>query len=34
VIGENVSIAHDSRIYTLGHDVHDAAASRRAASRS
>jgi acetyltransferase-like isoleucine patch superfamily enzyme len=25
-IGENVSIAHDARIYTLGHDVHDAAA--------
>ena len=23
-IGENVSIAHDTRIYTLGHDVHDA----------
>jgi acetyltransferase-like isoleucine patch superfamily enzyme len=25
VIGANVSIAHDARIYTLGHDVHDAA---------
>ena len=24
VIGSNVSIAHDARIYTLGHDVHDA----------
>ena len=24
VIGKNVSIAHDARIYTLGHDVHDA----------
>jgi acetyltransferase-like isoleucine patch superfamily enzyme len=24
-IGENVSIAHDARIYTLGHDVHDGA---------
>jgi acetyltransferase-like isoleucine patch superfamily enzyme len=23
VIGKNVSIAHDARIYTLGHDVHD-----------
>lgn len=24
VIGEQVSIAHDCRIYTMGHDVHDA----------
>lgn len=23
-IGKHVSIAHDSRIYTMGHDVHDA----------
>jgi acetyltransferase-like isoleucine patch superfamily enzyme len=23
-IGEHVSIAHDCRLYTLGHDVHDA----------
>ncbi len=23
VIGRHVSIAHDARIYTLGHDVHD-----------
>ena len=28
-IGENVSIAHDSRIYTLGHDVHDATFAAR-----
>ncbi|MGZ5715744.1 MAG: acyltransferase [Caldimonas sp.] len=28
-IGENVSIAHDVRIYTLGHDVHDAAFAAR-----
>ena len=24
-IGSNVSIAHDARLYTMGHDVHDAA---------
>jgi acetyltransferase-like isoleucine patch superfamily enzyme len=23
VIGQQVSIAHDARIYTLGHDIHD-----------
>jgi acetyltransferase-like isoleucine patch superfamily enzyme len=28
-IGENVSIAHDARIYTLGHDVHDAGFAAR-----
>ncbi len=28
-IGNNVSIAHDVRIYTLGHDVHDAAFAAR-----
>ncbi|MEP7301616.1 MAG: acyltransferase [Caldimonas sp.] len=28
-IGENVSIAHDVRIYTLGHDVHDAGFAAR-----
>jgi acetyltransferase-like isoleucine patch superfamily enzyme len=29
VIGKNVSIAHDARIYTLGHDVHDASFAAR-----
>jgi acetyltransferase-like isoleucine patch superfamily enzyme len=29
VIGRNVSIAHDARIYTLGHDVHDATFATR-----
>lgn len=28
-IGENVSIAHDVRIYTLGHDVNDAGFAAR-----
>ena len=28
-IGENVSIAHDARIYSLGHDVHDPAFAAR-----
>lgn len=28
-IGANVSIAHDARIYTLGHDVHDAGFAAR-----
>jgi len=28
-IGANVSIAHDSRIYSLGHDVHDATFAAR-----
>ena len=28
-IGENVSIAHDARIYSLGHDVHDAGFAAR-----
>lgn len=30
-IGEHVSIAHDVRIYTLGHDVHDAAFAAKGA---
>lgn len=30
-IGANVSIAHDVRIYTLGHDVHDASFATKGA---
>lgn len=28
-IGRHVSIAHDVRIYTMGHDMHDPALARR-----
>lgn len=29
-IGQHVSIAHDARIYTMGHDVHDAGFATKA----
>jgi acetyltransferase-like isoleucine patch superfamily enzyme len=31
-IGKQVSIAHDARIYTMGHDVHDAGFATKGAS--
>jgi acetyltransferase-like isoleucine patch superfamily enzyme len=31
-IGKQVSIAHDARIYTMGHDVHDASFATKAAA--